>query len=744
MKKLFLSLLAVAALASCSKTESAYVDQDQEIKLAPVASIATKANVLQAIDGTTYPTAENFDVYAYWKNEKAGSTFDDGTPYLKGENSGVEFTNKGAYWGGTTTYYWPKNGSLRFAAYSPSSIDMTHDLDSDTYSVKGYVQPSNTAETWDLMVAPTSESYTAETAAENVSVVFEHALSWITLKVKAKDAEAAKAFDIKKVTINDVITTADLEAVMTGEDKGFNWTPSTTEPTANYQVYAGSQSVTKDATVIESTSNGTLVIPQATTTVTVEYTQNALNGTPELAGQKVEAALVLDADNTPWEPGKHYTYTLIFGLDEILINPSVEDWDEVEVGDIDTDKNISNVSTAAQLTEAVAQGGKVVLQSDIELVNVKATEAAPCLVVTKDLVVDLNGYDIKAGLFAESNGSINAGDSDSYVFWVKDGANLTINGEGTVETQATKYSIAVWADGGTAIINGGTYKNAGNGSDLIYAKNGGKVVITGGEFIACEKQQGTSGTNEKYSALNLHDKTTGNIIEVSGGKFFGFNPAQNKSENPAISFVKEGYTVIKDGDYYEVVRATDFASTIAEGGEFVLYNDLKISGTIEVKSDLTIDLNGKTIINASGNATTDVFVVKPGAKLTINGEGTIEAVSGNDGYAIISEGEVVINGGTIKSGLDANGAPNAVIYARGNGKVFVNGGNFPNDNVSKFVLNKRDGDRATTTIEVKGGTFGAFNPGNNAAEGTGTNFLAEGYKSVETAAGSNIWTVIAE
>lgn len=744
MKKLFLSLLAVAALASCSKTESAYVDQDQEIKLAPVASIATKANVLQAIDGTTYPTAENFDVYAYWKNEQAGSTFDDGTPYLKGENSGVEFTNKGAYWGGTTTYYWPKNGSLRFAAYSPSSINMTHDLKYDTYSVKGYVQPSNTAETWDLMVAPTSESYTAETAAENVSVVFEHALSWITLKVKAKDAEAAKAFDIKKVTINDVITTADLEAVMTGEDKGFNWTPSTTEPTANYQVYAGSQSVTKDATVIESTSNGTLVIPQATTTVTVEYTQNALDGTPELAGQKVEAALVLDADNTPWEPGKHYTYTLIFGLDEILINPSVEDWEEVEVGDIDTDKNISNVSTAAQLTEAVAQGGKVVLQSDIELVNVKATEAAPCLVVTKDLVVDLNGYDIKAGLFAESNGSINAGDSDSYVFWVKDGANLTINGEGTVETQATKYSIAVWADGGTAIINGGTYKNAGNGSDLIYAKNGGKVVITGGEFIACEKQQGTSGTNEKYSALNLHDKTTGNIIEVSGGKFFGFNPAQNKSENPAISFVKEGYTVIKDGDYYEVVRATDFASTIAEGGEFVLYNDLKISGTIEVKSDLTIDLNGKTIINASGNATTDVFVVKPGAKLTINGEGTIEAVSGNDGYAIISEGEVVINGGTIKSGLDANGAPNAVIYARGNGKVFVNGGNFPNDNVSKFVLNKRDGDRATTTIEVKGGTFGAFNPGNNAAEGTGTNFLAEGYKSVETAADSNIWTVIAE
>ena len=745
MKKLFLSILAVAALASCSKNEVIYTEVDSEIKLAPVASIATKANVLQAIDGTTYPTKENFDVYAYWKNVDAGQMFKEGTDYLKGEGSGVEFVNKGAYWGGTTTYYWPKNGSLRFAAYSPSSIDMTHDLATDTYSVENYEQPSNTANTWDLLVAPTSESYTAETATENVSVVFEHALSWITLKVKAKDAAAAAAFDIKELIIDNVITKANLDAVMTGEDKAFNWELSTVATDkAGYKVYAGSQLVTVTATVIESTSNGTLVIPQPTTTVTVNYTQNALEGTPELPNQSVTVPLVLDADNTPWEAGKHYTYTLIFGLDEILINPSVEDWKEVEVGDIDTDKNTNNVSTAAQLTEAVAQGGKVVLQNDITLVDVKSAEASPCLVVTKDLVVDLNGYNITAGLFAESNGAMNAGNTDSYVFWVKKGANLTINGNGTVESQSAKYSMAVWADGGTVIINGGTYKNAGEGSDLIYAKNGGKVVITGGEFIACEKQNNTEGTLEKYSALNLNDKTAGNVIEVSGGRYFGFNPAQNKSENPAVSFVKEGYTVVKDGDYYEVVPAEDFAELLAAGGEFVLYNDLNILETIEVTSDLTIDLNGKTITNASGNTTTDVFVVKPSAKLTVNGEGTIEAVSGNDGYAIISEGTVEINGGTIKSGLDANGAPNAVIYARGNGKVYVKGGYFPNDNTSKFVLNKKDADRSTTTIEVSGGTFGAFNPGNNAAENPGTNFLATGYKSVETAEGSNIWTVVAE
>ena len=39
MKKIFFSLLAIAALASCAKTEAVYTEADSEIKLAPVASM---------------------------------------------------------------------------------------------------------------------------------------------------------------------------------------------------------------------------------------------------------------------------------------------------------------------------------------------------------------------------------------------------------------------------------------------------------------------------------------------------------------------------------------------------------------------------------------------------------------------------------------------------------------------------------------------------------------------------------
>lgn len=184
-----------------------------------------------------------------------------------------------------------------------------------------------------------------------------------------------------------------------------------------------------------------------------------------------------------------------------------------------------------------------------------------------------------------------------------------------------------------------------------------------------------------------------------------------------------------------------------QGGTYSLGSDVQLTSTLVVEKDFTLDLNGKTLSNPvvvrSAAPATDVIVVKEGATLTIEGDGVVEAVSGYDGYAVIAEGKVVINGGTFKAGVDADGAANAVVYARGKGEVYVNGGYFPNDANSAFVLNKKDADRATTTIEVKGGKFVNFNPANNAAETAGTNFMAKGY-TVEAAEvdGKTVYTVV--
>ena len=444
MKKIFYSLLAVAALASCAKTEAVYMEDQAEIKIKPATALATKANVLAAIDGTEYPVAENFDVYAYWANLPAGSSFTtaDGVTKYLGETGAVEFTNKGNYWGGTTTYYWPKNGSLRFAAYSPSNVNMAHDLDTDTYTVTGYEQPATTATTWDLLVAPTSKSYTAMTAAENVSVVFEHALSWITVKVVAKDAEAAKAFDIKKVTINDVVNVADFEAVMSGE-KAMTWTLTDTK--VAYEVFNGSQAVTETATVIETTKDGTVIIPQPTTTITVDYKQNALEGTPALDNQQVTVDLVLDAENTPWKPGKHYVYTLVFGLDEILINPDVVDWDDVIVNEVQVGK--TTVYSANQLAEALtadAENIEVVLFDDIDLpisslgqITGGSGEYKLGSENTKNITIDLNGKTLNVTTTYWSN--LGAKNADA-VITIKNGTMTSSQATGTWNSYDLSFS----------------------------------------------------------------------------------------------------------------------------------------------------------------------------------------------------------------------------------------------------------------------------------------------------------------
>ena len=146
------------------------------------------------------------------------------------------------------------------------------------------------------------------------------------------------------------------------------------------------------------------------------------------------------------------------------------------------------------------------------------------------------------------------------VFCVKKGT-LTLNGEGTVNGVGdNNYCMAVWADGGEVVINGGTYTNAGavekngagNNYELIYVKNGGKVTINGGTFIGAYD---LNHTNAQY-LLNSHDTQVG-TIEIKGGKFYNYNP--ETMANDATITVADGYKVVAgtpdaDGNvWYEVV-----------------------------------------------------------------------------------------------------------------------------------------------------------------------------------------------
>lgn len=604
MKKFFFSCLAIAAIAACAKTEDVYTADNSEIKIAPVTSHATKT-VYGSIDGTQYPANEEFVVNAYWDGIKGEKNVE----YLQN----VVFARKDGtnYWAGQdAVYYWPKNGTLRFACYSPETVPgVTHDVTDDSYNVQ-YTQPSNTAKTTDFMLAPITVPYTAQTATENVSVVFEHALSWITLKVKAANPEAAEAFVIHDMVINDVKTTATLNATMGDGIQYKEWGENESDRTnpADYAVVFGQNiEPAVEAVIVENNPNGTVVIPQVPTTLTIYFTQKKMAGTPVLKNQEITIPLTLD-ENQPWEPGKHYIYTVVFDLDEILINPSVADWEDVVVNDAPATEVVA--TTEAELITAINNGGQVRLGADIV-----TTENFH---VYESINIDLNGYTLTAKV------------GDEIFARVYEGATFTI-GRGTVVCD--DYMVSVNA-GGVAVINDGVY----TAETTVVNVNGGKAYITGGYF------EDNSTYNGQYLLNHVDSQKYNGLIEITGGSFVNFNPAAASSENPAMNFVKTGYNVTCVGNVYTVTAAdadvTFSANTELEATYNVVGAVLDGAGntvSVEAGNKNFVTSNTFRFINATATNTEPVTI----KNLVIDGN---DASCGEYGIrAIFLAGEGVYN-----------------------------------------------------------------------------------------------------
>ena len=211
-------------------------------------------------------------------------------------------------------------------------------------------------------------------------------------------------------------------------------------------------------------------------------------------------------------------------------------------------KSGSSASNLVDFQNHLKEGGEIVMATSINL------DKEPAIIET-EMFIDLNNKTITGGVFAESGGKVNEGTTDSYAFWVKKGGELIIDGNGIVKAQNAQYSMAVWADGGKVLINGGTFINE-RGSDLIYASAGAEVIINGGEFYPSAKSGNATGTASKYTALNIKDKDRATTsILVYGGRFHNFDPANNLSEGPNTSFVAEGYKSVEvEPNIWEVVK----------------------------------------------------------------------------------------------------------------------------------------------------------------------------------------------
>ena len=215
---------------------------------------------------------------------------------------------------------------------------------------------------------------------------------------------------------------------------------------------------------------------------------------------------------------------------------------------------VVSVDNIVDLNANLIDGNTIKLTNDIET-------PTPIILTEGNVTIDLNGHNITAGVFMESNGEVLEGNTDSYVFWVK-GGHLTIQGNGVVKAVDASYSMAVWSNGGDVTIKGGRYENGGQSCDLIYGsarmegeqRIGGTITIYDGEFYATEIGE-EAGTGNKRSALNTKnaDEDICKIV-VYGGYFHEFNPADNKSlVNSNDSFLAPNVTIVNNNGVYEVV-----------------------------------------------------------------------------------------------------------------------------------------------------------------------------------------------
>lgn len=202
-----------------------------------------------------------------------------------------------------------------------------------------------------------------------------------------------------------------------------------------------------------------------------------------------------------------------------------------------------------------------------------------------------------------------------------------------------------------------------------------------------------------------------------------------------------------DIDLVNIKNVESLKALFATGGEAILTEDLVLDKTVAVETgkEVVLDLNGKTISNTTdiwNTAANDWSLLSVrGGSLTIKGAGTLQAKE-NDCFAVdvMDGGKVVIEDGIYVGNVHA-------VYVF-EGSVEIKGGKYSIQQPSElpspygYVLNCYDANckNGTAKIMVSGGEFEKFNPADCAAEGAHTNFLADGYMSVEAEEG--VWTVV--
>lgn len=189
------------------------------------------------------------------------------------------------------------------------------------------------------------------------------------------------------------------------------------------------------------------------------------------------------------------------------------------------------VASAAEMKEALANGGIVSVNKDIKTDNI-GDNVADRITISQPTTLNLDAkiispddmgnnsqnfcaliVDADTTINAGENGGIDTGRNGGYALNVRKGANLTITG-------------GSYYGGGTAVqVQEGT------------------LTITGGHF-AVEAFGEPYGYNFLLNCVDSAYKNGSAKIIVKGGTFVNFDPSNNTAEGAGTNFVADGYKVV--------------------------------------------------------------------------------------------------------------------------------------------------------------------------------------------------------
>ena len=456
-----------------------------------------------------------------------------------------------------------------------------------------------------------------------------------------------------------------------------------------------------------------------------------------------------------------------------------------------TNYNLGALYTASQI------GGAVTLSDNVDFDRTIAVQPG------KTMSVNLNGKTVKNTTDLWDNPSV----PNSWSLFSVRGTDskLTLSGDGDVIAKANDcYAIDVQG-GGHLVIEGGHY----NGNiHAVYVLEG-VAEIKGGTFEVQQKYPDAEKADEfVLNCLDENYKNGTAKIIVTGGTFIGFNPGDCKAEGNGTNFVAPGYASIANGTaadgrtIWKVVPAVEATTEAELEGSFKRGSVTAISSNISTatittchsKSNLVFK-NG-SVLKLEPTETGDLYTlsVRKNSNLTISGNGSIIApvlispnpttsqaaaievgvqaysgivniydnvtLEGNSGaagsYALrLVNGTANIYGGHFKTAGGLNGDSECIYlqsikpwrgtYRQCNLNIY--GGIFETTGDAKYLINCKDEPYkdGKCAIKIMGGIFVGFNPADNTAEGAHTNFVASGYKSVETTYnGKQAWKVVKE